>query len=88
MKLLDTSVAIDHLRGDVAAVDLLKRLVEQDEIVAASEVVRFERQRLLKCFHGGGRIAALRLGRAKIRERASVFRIECDGFLELGDRAR
>ena len=42
MKLLDTTVAIDHLRGDQTAVDLLKRLVEEDETLAASEVVRFE----------------------------------------------
>ncbi len=42
MKLLDTTVAIDHLRGDQAAVDFLRELVENDEILAASEVVRFE----------------------------------------------
>lgn len=42
MKLLDTTVAIDHLRGDQAAVDLLRELVENDETIAASEVVRFE----------------------------------------------
>lgn len=42
MKLLDTTVAIDHLRGDRAAVDLLRRLVDEDETLAASEVVRFE----------------------------------------------
>lgn len=42
MKLLDTTVAIDHLRGDQAAVDLLRDLVENDEELAASEVVRFE----------------------------------------------
>ena len=42
MKLLDTPVAIDHLRGDQAAVDLLRDLVESDEILTASEVVRFE----------------------------------------------
>ena len=42
MKLLDTTVAIDHLRGDQAAVDLLRDLVENDETLAASEVVRFE----------------------------------------------
>lgn len=42
MKLLDTTVAIDHLRGDHAAVDLLRRLVEEEEPLAASEVVRFE----------------------------------------------
>ena len=42
MKLLDTTVAVDHLRGDQAAVDLLRGLVEDDETLAASEVVRFE----------------------------------------------
>ena len=42
MKLLDTTVAIDHLRGELAAVDLLRDLVEQDETLAASEIVRFE----------------------------------------------
>jgi hypothetical protein len=42
VKLLDTTVAIDHLRGDRAAVDLLRRLVDEDETLAASEVVRFE----------------------------------------------
>lgn len=42
MKLLDTTVALDHLRGDQAAVDLLRGLVEDDETLAASEVVRFE----------------------------------------------
>ena len=42
MKLLDTTVAIDHLRGDQAAVDILRALIENDETVAASEVVRFE----------------------------------------------
>ena len=42
MKLLDTTVAVDHLRGDQAAVDLLRALIENGETVAASEVVRFE----------------------------------------------
>lgn len=42
MKLLDTTVAIDHLRGDQAAIDLLRGLIENDETLAASEVVRFE----------------------------------------------
>jgi predicted nucleic acid-binding protein len=42
VKLLDTTVAIDHLRGDQAAVDLLRDLIENDETLAASEVVRFE----------------------------------------------
>ena len=42
MKLLDTTVAIDHLRGADAAVELLRRIVEEEETVLASEVVRFE----------------------------------------------
>lgn len=42
MKLLDTTVAIDHLRGAEAAVELLRSLIDQGEAVAASEVVRFE----------------------------------------------
>jgi len=42
VKLLDTTVAIDHLRGDQAAVDLLRGLVEDGQTIAASEVVRFE----------------------------------------------
>jgi hypothetical protein len=42
VKLLDTTVAIDHLRGAEPAVDLLRRLVDEEETVAASEVVRFE----------------------------------------------
>ncbi len=42
MKLVDTTVAIDHLRGEENAVDLLRSLIDEDEIVAASEVVRFE----------------------------------------------
>jgi len=42
VKLLDTTVAIDHLRGDQAAIDLLRGLVANDEPLAASEVVRFE----------------------------------------------
>lgn len=42
MKLLDTSVAIDHLRGSTPAVDLLGRLIEAEESLLASEVVRFE----------------------------------------------
>ena len=42
MKLLDTTVAVDHLRGLAPAVDLLNRLIREEEAVAASEVVRFE----------------------------------------------
>lgn len=42
MKLLDTSVAVDHLRGFDAAVDLLTGFSEADEPILASEIVRFE----------------------------------------------
>jgi predicted nucleic acid-binding protein len=42
MKLVDTSVAIDHLRGSPPAVDLLGGLIEAGESLLASEVVRFE----------------------------------------------
>lgn len=42
MRLLDTSVAVDHLRGHEPAVDLLRDILERDEPLAASEVVRFE----------------------------------------------
>lgn len=42
MKLLDTSVAIDHLRGSPPAVNLLSDLIEAGEPLLASEVVRFE----------------------------------------------
>lgn len=42
MKLLDTSVAVDHLRGAQPAVDLLNRLIGEEAPVVASEVVRFE----------------------------------------------
>jgi predicted nucleic acid-binding protein len=42
VKLLDTTVAVDHLRGAEAATELLERLVTAEDAVAASEVVRFE----------------------------------------------
>jgi len=42
VKLLDTSVAVDHLRGAQPAVDLLSRLIDEEDAVVASEVVRFE----------------------------------------------
>jgi len=42
VKLLDTSVAIAHLRGAPAAVELLTGLVAAGEELLASEVVRFE----------------------------------------------
>jgi predicted nucleic acid-binding protein len=42
VKLLDTAVAVDHLRGAQPAVELLGRLADEDETIAASELVRFE----------------------------------------------
>jgi predicted nucleic acid-binding protein len=42
VKLLDTTVAIDHLRGTDSATGLLKRLVDEEETILASEVIRFE----------------------------------------------
>lgn len=42
MKLLDTSVAVDHLRGSANAVELLSELIEAEELLLASEIVRFE----------------------------------------------
>lgn len=42
MKLLDTSVAIDHLRGYPRATAVLEDLLRSDGAVAASELTRFE----------------------------------------------
>lgn len=42
MKIIDTTIAIDHLRGLQAAVELMTRLAEEGETLAASELVRFE----------------------------------------------
>jgi len=42
MKVLDTSVAIDHLRGSESAANLLVAALEAEEALVASEVVRFE----------------------------------------------
>jgi len=42
VKLVDTTVAVDHLRGEEPATGLLRRLLEAGEVLAASEVVRFE----------------------------------------------
>lgn len=42
MKLIDTTIAVDHLRGEAAAVDLLAALVDNGEDLVASELVRFE----------------------------------------------
>jgi hypothetical protein len=49
VKVLDTSVAIDHLRGLDAAVNLLAEALGGGEALVASEVVRFE---LLAGAHG------------------------------------
>jgi len=42
VKLLDTTIAVDHLRGRSAAVELVTSLVESEERLVASELVRFE----------------------------------------------
>jgi predicted nucleic acid-binding protein len=42
VKLIDTTVAVDHLRGNANAVTFITGLVEEGEALAASEVVRFE----------------------------------------------
>ncbi len=42
MKLVDTSVAVDHLRGVTAAAELISGAIEAGEDVVASELVRFE----------------------------------------------
>jgi predicted nucleic acid-binding protein len=42
VKVVDTTVAVDHLRGEESAVALLTRLIEEESAVAASELVRFE----------------------------------------------
>lgn len=42
MKLLDTSVAVDHLRGYRRATVLLEDLLRSEDTVVASELTRFE----------------------------------------------
>jgi hypothetical protein len=42
VKLLDTSVAVDHLRGHAGATQLLDRLLDAGEEIYSSELVRFE----------------------------------------------
>lgn len=42
MKLLDTSVVVDHLRGYEPATTLLAGLLHDQQAVAASELTRFE----------------------------------------------
>ncbi|MBV8180904.1 MAG: type II toxin-antitoxin system VapC family toxin [Mycobacterium sp.] len=55
MKLIDTTIAVDHLRGVPAAVDLLTALTDADDDLVSSELVRFElfagiRDRELRAF--------------------------------------
>ncbi len=42
MKLVDTTIAVDHLRGTPAATDLLTGLISEGETLVASEITRFE----------------------------------------------
>lgn len=42
MKLVDTTVAVDHLRGVPAAVELLTALTDAGDDLVASELARFE----------------------------------------------
>jgi predicted nucleic acid-binding protein len=42
VKLVDTTIAVDHLRGHSPATQLLEEILEHDEILLASEVTRFE----------------------------------------------
>jgi predicted nucleic acid-binding protein len=42
VKLVDTTVAVDHLRGTPAATELLARSISRGEAIAASEITRFE----------------------------------------------
>jgi len=42
VKLLDATVAVDHLRGDSRATQLLQRLADECEPLLASELSRFE----------------------------------------------
>ena len=42
MKLLDTTVAVDHLRGHGLATRVIEQSIEADERILASELVRFE----------------------------------------------
>lgn len=42
MKLVDTTIGVDHLRGASAATDLLATLVSEGETIVASEITRVE----------------------------------------------
>ncbi len=42
MKVIDTTIAVDHLRGEPAATEVLSDLVSDGETLVASEITRFE----------------------------------------------
>lgn len=42
MKVIDTTIAVDYLRGIPNAIDLLQEMLRSGEDVIASELVRFE----------------------------------------------
>jgi predicted nucleic acid-binding protein len=42
VKSLDTTVAVDYLRGTRSALELVDGLIDSGEVIVASEVVRFE----------------------------------------------
>lgn len=42
MKLVDTTIAVDHLRGEPTATELLTDLISDGETLVASEITRFE----------------------------------------------
>lgn len=42
MKLIDTTIAVDHLRGHSPAIRLLEDFIDVDEVLLASELTRFE----------------------------------------------
>lgn len=42
MKLIDTTIAVDHLRGAASATELLEGLISDGETPVASEITRFE----------------------------------------------
>jgi predicted nucleic acid-binding protein len=44
VKLIDTTIAVDHLRGASAAVDLLTALIDTGDDLLASELVVLPRQ--------------------------------------------
>jgi hypothetical protein len=42
VKLVDTTIAVDHLRGEPAATELLSSLIDAGVDLVTSELVRFE----------------------------------------------